>query len=109
MELANDLEIHKALSHLKERQFDQAIQILKSFEKKDSNVKSQAANNLSFIYFLQQKIPEATTYASKALAADKYNPAALVNKGNCVALGGDWQSAVEYYNEALKVSTIVTF
>jgi len=80
IELANDLEIHKALTHLKEKQFDAAIKILKNFEKKDSNVKSQAANNLSFIYFLQKKVPEASSYASKALVADKYNPAALVNK-----------------------------
>ena len=108
IELANDLEIHKALTHLKERDFESAIQILKNFEKKDSNVKSQAANNLAFIYFLQQKYPESSAYASKALSADKYNPAALVNKGNCVALSGDWQSAGEYYNEALKVDAECT-
>lgn len=108
IELANDLEIHKALTHLKERDFEAAIKILKNFEKKDSNVKSQAANNLSFIYFLQQKYPEASAYASKALAADKYNPAALVNKGNCVALSNDWQAAVEYYSEALKVDAECT-
>ena len=106
IDLANDLEIHKALTHLKEKKFDQAIRILKNFEKKDSNVKSQAANNLSFIYFLQQKIPEASSYASKALVADKYNPAALVNKGNCVAAGDDWQSAAEYYQEALKAGLL---
>ena len=108
IELANDLEIHKALTHLKERDFDAAIKILKNFEKKDSNVKSQAANNLSFIYFLQQKYQEASAYASKALAADKYNPAALVNKGNCVALTNDWQAAAEYYSEALKVDAECT-
>lgn len=109
IDLANDLEIHKALTHLKEKKFDQAIRILKNFEKKDSNVKSQAANNLSFIYFLQQKIPEASSYASKALVADKYNPAALVNKGNCVAAGDDWQSAAEYYQEALKAGLFLFF
>ena len=80
-----NLIAHK-INLLQERDFEDAIKILKNFEKKDSNVKSQAANNLAFIYFLQQKYAESSTYASKALQADKYNPAALVNKGNCVAL-----------------------
>lgn len=52
LDLANDLEIHKALMYLKERDFTQAVDILKTFEKKETDVKCQAATNLSFIYFL---------------------------------------------------------
>jgi len=102
-ELASDLEIHKALTYLKEHSFEPAIKILKNLEKKDSNVRSQSNNNLSFIYFLQQKNAEASTFASKALQADKYNPCALVNKGNTVAFDGDWSSSIQYYQEALRV------
>lgn len=108
VELANDLEIHKALTYLKEHSFEPAIKILKNLEKKDSNVRSQSNNNLSFIYFLQQKNPEASSYASKALQADKYNPSALVNKGNTVAFDGDWGSAIQYYQEALRVDAECT-
>jgi hypothetical protein len=39
-ELASDLEINKAIEHLRARDLDSATQILKTFEKKDTKVRS---------------------------------------------------------------------
>lgn len=81
-ELANDLEIQKALMYLKERDFNQAISILKTFEKKDTQVKAQAATNLSFIYLLQGNFKDAKRYSEASVKADKFNSASLTNKGS---------------------------
>ncbi|XP_016143954.1 intraflagellar transport protein 88 homolog [Sinocyclocheilus grahami] len=82
VELANDLEINKAITYLRQRDFRQAeaVETLKMFEKKDSRVKSAAATNLSFLYFLEKDYDQADRYAELAMSADRYNPAALVNK-----------------------------
>lgn len=100
-DLANDLEIHKALMYLKERDFDQAVSILKTFEKKDTQVKAQAATNLSFIYLLQGNLNDAKRYAEASVKADRFNSAALTNKGNCLFYSGRVDDAVMLYKEAL--------
>ena len=101
-DLANDLEIHKALMYLKERDFTQAVSILKTFEKKDTQVKSQAAANLSFIYFLQGNKDGARRYADAAVKADRFNAASLTNKANCLYRDGDTDGAIALYKEALE-------
>jgi hypothetical protein len=50
--LASELEIHKALTYLKMKEFRKAIKLLKAFEKKENSMLSTAATNLSFLYFL---------------------------------------------------------
>jgi intraflagellar transport protein 88 len=50
--IANELEIVKALSYMTIRDFSKAIETLKTFEKKDPKIASTAATNLSFLYFL---------------------------------------------------------
>jgi len=100
-ELANDLEIQKALMYLKERDFDQAISILKTFEKKDTQVKAQAATNLAFIYLLQGNLKDAKRYADASVKADKFNSASLTNKGNCLVYDGKTDEAIMLYKEAL--------
>ncbi|XP_078078242.1 intraflagellar transport protein 88 homolog [Mustelus asterias] len=102
VELANDLEINKAITYLRQRDFNQAVETLKMFEKKDSRVKSAAATNLSFLYFLENDFGLADRYADLAMNADRYNPAALTNKGNCVFARGDYEKAAEFYKEALR-------
>ncbi|XP_041055364.1 intraflagellar transport protein 88 homolog [Carcharodon carcharias] len=102
VELANDLEINKAITYLRQRDFNQAVETLKTFEKKDSRVKSAAATNLSFLYFLENDFGLADRYADLAMNADRYNPAALTNKGNCVFARGDYEKAAEFYKEALR-------
>ncbi|KAG1960001.1 intraflagellar transport protein [Pimephales promelas] len=161
VELANDLEINKAITYLRQRDFKQvdltlihtqialhltycitteeshlalclcgtlvsvfshpmvhfilfsclsicmtleaeAVETLKMFEKKDSRVKSAAATNLSFLYFLEKDYDQADRYAELAMSADRYNPAALINKGNTVFVKEDYEKAAEFYKEALR-------
>ncbi|KAG7331295.1 hypothetical protein KOW79_005264 [Hemibagrus wyckioides] len=102
VELANDLEINKAITFLRQRHFNQAVDTLKAFEKKDSRVKSAAATNLSFIFFLEKDYDQADRYAELAMNADRYNPAALINKGNTVFVKQDYEKAAEFYKEALR-------
>ncbi|XP_077947004.1 intraflagellar transport protein 88 homolog isoform X2 [Gasterosteus aculeatus] len=102
VELANDLEINKAISYLRQKDFNQAVETLKTFEKKDSRVKSAAATNLSFLYFLEKDYEQADRYADLAMTADRYNPAALINKGNTVFIKQDHEKAAEFYKEALR-------
>lgn len=51
-DLANDLEINKAVMYLRQKNFKDAVETLKMFEKKETKVASTAATNLSFLYFL---------------------------------------------------------
>ncbi|XP_031439033.1 intraflagellar transport protein 88 homolog isoform X3 [Clupea harengus] len=102
VELANDLEINKAITYLRQRDFNQAVETLKTFEKKDSRVKSAAATNLSFLYFLEKDFDLADRYADMAMSADRYNPAALINKGNTVFVRQDYEKAGEFFKEALR-------
>ncbi|XP_034003093.1 intraflagellar transport protein 88 homolog isoform X5 [Trematomus bernacchii] len=102
IELANDLEINKAITYLRQKDFNQAVETLKTFEKKDSRVKSAAATNLSFLYFLEKDYDQADRYADLAMTADRYNPAALINKGNTVFVKQDYEKAAEFYKEALR-------
>lgn len=56
----------RALYFLRDKQFDKAIEVLKSFEKKDQHLKAMAATNLSFIYFLEHdhaQVPPTVTHA----------------------------------------------
>ncbi|XP_066562579.1 intraflagellar transport protein 88 homolog isoform X1 [Amia ocellicauda] len=102
VELANDLEINKAITYLRQKDFNQAVETLKMFEKKDSRVKSAAATNLSFLYFLEKDFDQADRYADLAMTADRYNPAALINKGNTLFAKRDYEKAAEFYKEALR-------
>ncbi|XP_016059034.1 PREDICTED: intraflagellar transport protein 88 homolog isoform X1 [Miniopterus natalensis] len=102
VELANDLEINKAITYLRQKDFNQAIETLKMFEKKDSRVKSAAATNLSFLYYLENEFAQASSYADLAVNSDRYNPSALTNKGNTVFANGDYEKAAEFYKEALR-------
>ncbi len=46
------LQISKALVFLKQRDLVEAVEILKSFEKKETTVATAAATNLSFLFYL---------------------------------------------------------
>lgn len=73
------------------KQFDRAIEDLKAFEKKDRNLKAMAANNLSFLYFLEGNLEQAFRYAELAVEHDRYNAKALVNLGATGEHGGMMQ------------------
>ncbi|XP_064229601.1 intraflagellar transport protein 88 homolog isoform X6 [Aotus nancymaae] len=102
VELADDLEIKKAVTYLKQRDYNQAVKIFKMLEKKDSRVKSAAATNLSALYYMGKDFAQASSYADIAVNSDRYNPAALTNKGNTVFANGDYEKAAEFYKEALR-------
>ncbi|XP_077393353.1 intraflagellar transport protein 88 homolog [Festucalex cinctus] len=102
VELANDLEIHKAITYLRQKDFNQAVTILKTFEKKESKVKSAASTNLSALFFLEKDYEQAERYADLAMIADRYNPGALVNKGNTEFVKQDYSKAAEFFKEALR-------
>lgn len=75
--------------------WDQAIVLLKDFEKKEKNLKARAATNLSFLYFLEGDIPNAEKHADVAVRTNRYNAQALVNQGNCL-YNRVWSHAVPF-------------
>ncbi|VDP25600.1 unnamed protein product, partial [Soboliphyme baturini] len=48
----------------------------------------------------QDNFDEAKFYADKTLASDKYNPEALINRGNVAFALGRYSEAQEYYRAA---------
>lgn len=104
-ELASELEITKAIMFLKQKDFQKAVETLKVFEKKDSKIASTAANNLSFLYFLKGEMKDAEKYADQAIESDRYNPHALVNKGNIYFKNSELEKARDYYQEALAIES----
>ncbi|XP_069680565.1 intraflagellar transport protein 88 homolog [Periplaneta americana] len=103
--LASDLEINKAVMYLKQKEFSQAVDTLRAFEKKESKVASAAATNLAFIHFLQGDITQAEKYGEMARQADSYNAAAFVNLGNCSLARNDVEKAKELFACALDSDT----
>ncbi len=100
--LAGEIEMAKALYYLKEKDFSNAIDSLKAFEKKEKDLKMQASTNLSFIFLLEGDLKNADKYARLAIDVDKYNAKALVNLGNCYFLKRDFEAAKSKYIEAIK-------
>ena len=55
-QLANDLEINKAVMFLRQKEFGAAVDTLKAFERQEgTKIASTASTNLSFLYLLQGK------------------------------------------------------
>lgn len=102
--IGSEIEIAKACHHLKNKEFDVAIQLLKRFEKKEPSLMACAATNLSFIYFLEADYAQADKYADLAVKSDRYNARALVNKANCLFMQDEPEHAKEIYLEAIGVS-----
>ena len=102
-DVSSKLEIDMAMMFMKEKRFDDALEVLKSFERKDASLRAIAATNLSFIYFLEGEYQLADKQADVAIRADRYNAKALVNKGNCLFAAGDYGRARDMYLEAVGV------
>nr|CEL71614.1 TPA: intraflagellar transport particle protein,putative [Toxoplasma gondii VEG] len=104
-ELAYEIEMHKANALLRLKcGVDTAVKIYRSFEHVERHhavLTPRASTNLSFIYILENDLPQATKYADIALSADRYNAHALVNKGCCLLLAGKRQEARHHFLEAL--------
>lgn len=102
--IASELEIAKANYFLKRKEFDKAIAVLKTFEKKEQSLMAVAATNLSFLYFLEAEHAKAESAAEMAVKADRYNARALVNRGNCMFMNEEFERSKEVYLEAIGVS-----
>lgn len=50
----------------------------------------------------ENEFAQASTYADLAVSSDRYNPAALTNKGNTIFVNGDYEKAAEFYKESLR-------
>jgi len=101
--VSSKLELDLAMTYMKKRKFEEAIEVLKAFEKKDNTLKAMAGTNLSFIYFLEGDLQQAEKHANLAIDADRYNAQALVNKGNCLYMAGEFGRAKEMFLEAIGV------
>lgn len=99
------IKMEECVAHLKRKNMDSALLILKSFDKKEKDVTTMAANNLSFIYFLEGNIDEADKLADLALSTNRYNPCALVSKGNALYVKNEPDKARDMYLEAIGVSS----
>lgn len=98
--LANELEMAKALGYLRLKStvsgggaFEEGRATLTAFETKDDPAaRAGAAANLAFLYLQEGDAEKAAAFADAAVAHDKYDARALVNKG-CVLLNrGDEKS-----------------
>ncbi|XP_058465292.1 intraflagellar transport protein 88 homolog [Malaya genurostris] len=103
--LAVDLELKKAVIYLKQDDIQQAIDTLKYFEKKESNIAINAAINLSFIYILKKDIAAAETYTETAKKIDSYCPAAFINSGVCHMMKDDLETAKLMFMNALDIDS----
>jgi len=103
LNIAHQIEIEQATHHLKQSEYSAAIKILKAYESKDAEATDMAAINLGFIYFLEGDYATADNYADLALRSNRYNPNALVNKGNSFFVQGDFLKAKDMYLEAIGV------
>ena len=103
-DLASKVKLEQATQQLKRKEFGVAVKTLKSLQKKRGNeVKAATATNLAFVSFLEGKIDSASSqYSDIALGSDNSNNAkALVNKGNCLFVNGDFTSAKVMYQQAI--------
>lgn len=101
--VASELEIARALAHLRARQFDRAIELLRAFEKRETALRAKAATNLAFLYYLEAEHELAHKYASLAVKHQRYNAKALVNMGCCLCERGELMKARELFLEAIGV------
>ena len=101
--IESEIELSKAVYFIKRKEFEKAIELFKGFEKKDKVKMAIAANNISFLYYLERDYESAEKYAQVATQHDRYNAKALVNKGNCFFHKEEYDNAKEYYLEAIGV------
>ena len=101
--LESEIGILKAEQYIKMKDYEKAIEVFKSFEKKDQNLMARAATNISFLYFIEKDYKNAEKYADIAIKTDRYNAKALVNKGNCLYQRGEYETSKEFYLEAIGV------
>lgn len=103
MSIVNQIDLNLALEHLKRGNYNEATNIMKSFETKDIEMTADIATNLSFLYFLEGDFAIADEYVELALSSNRFNAKALVNKGNSLFVVEKYEQAKELYLEAMGV------
>ncbi|KAJ3260309.1 Intraflagellar transport protein 88 [Boothiomyces macroporosus] len=99
--MASELEIAKSVQYLKTKDFQQALESLKAFEKKDQKLVGTASTNLSFLYFLEGDYKNSEYYADIAIDHDRYNSKAQTNKGQLA-------KARDHYQEVIGMDAVCT-
>lgn len=107
--LSSDMEIEKVIRYLRQKNFSEAAATLRNLERKlsDSEVAvGAAATNLSFLHNLisaqDATGSQAEAFAEIALRVDRYNSAALVNRGNIYFQKRDFERSRHYYQDAVE-------
>lgn len=104
-DIAFQIEIERAVEHLQRGDYLAAVKIFKSYEGQQEKYKTMVSINLSFFYFLEGNYKTSNEYADIAISTSKYNPHALVNKGNCLFIHEDYSRAREFYLEAIAIQS----
>ena len=104
--LAHELEMEKALAHLKTRRFtpgafEEGKRGLRAFEKKDDRLRAKAATNLAFLYYQEGDVENAATYADLSVRANKYSEA--LNGGVVSWRRGNVSGAQEMFEGAVRL------
>eukprot|EP00768_Dysnectes_brevis_P006496 gnl/Dysnectes_brevis/5141_a7259_368.p1 GENE.gnl/Dysnectes_brevis/5141_a7259_368~~gnl/Dysnectes_brevis/5141_a7259_368.p1 ORF type:complete len:767 (+),score=289.72 gnl/Dysnectes_brevis/5141_a7259_368:66-2366(+) len=108
-DLSRQLQMSKALSLLRRREFEAAAAALEAIGRTDGVDGSQedvrgVSTNMSFIAFVQGDTEAALMHAKRGVEADRFDSYALVNLGNAYAHQGNWTKAMEHYREASRVN-----
>ncbi|KAL0281026.1 UNVERIFIED_CONTAM: hypothetical protein PYX00_002147 [Menopon gallinae] len=98
--LASDLDLDKIIMLLKQRDITGATEILNTFQDKEPRIASIAANNLSFLAYLQGDLDQAEKWGESAKELDSYNAASYVNLGNVCFARSHLEQAKEFYEVA---------
>lgn len=111
--LLSEIEIAKASFYLNKRDYNNAVECLRAFEKRDTSSSSNhalsaAATNLSFLCFYDSELEEAKKHSLKSIEHDRYNAKAHCNLGNCYFKEGDLDRAREMYLESINLDALCT-
>jgi intraflagellar transport protein 88 len=71
--IVRDVMMAKATYFLTSGAIDQAVSVLKQFERYGGDMRVKAATNLSFLYLLEGNLDEAERYAHLAISHDEYH------------------------------------
>ena len=102
--VANEMEIHKAMTYMSKRDFNRTITSLQGLEDQHQEaprLASAAATNLSFYHFCQNEFDQALEHAEKACEIDRFNASSVINRGCCMLQKGTLEAAIGCFRDAL--------
>ncbi|KAL0224471.1 hypothetical protein P9112_003861 [Eukaryota sp. TZLM1-RC] len=102
-ELSGLLTLEKATELMKAGRIDDAVDILKKFEKLDDSVRILAYTNLSFVQYYLGDTESALSYAQQAVDVDPYNIGSLVNLSAVYLSKGEYELARDAAVRGLRV------